>query len=113
MLKTMGVTKIRLLANNPAKAAAMAEFGSEVVEVVPTQHYLNPHNEAYLAAKARAGHAFSPDRVSEAPELDQLSTTAQEALEGVPEAQRAVFASILRSKEARIEAMAEELELLQ
>jgi GTP cyclohydrolase II len=57
MLKLIGISRIRLLSNNPAKAQALAAGGIEVAELVPHSFGANPHNADYLATKrARQGH---------------------------------------------------------
>ena len=57
MLALLGVPAIRLMTNNPAKLAALAAAGVEVVERVPHALPANPHNHRYLATKRdRAGH---------------------------------------------------------
>jgi len=57
LLKRVGLTHIRLMSNNPRKVDALNRDGIEVVERVPTQFGLNPHNEAYLRTKAsKLGH---------------------------------------------------------
>jgi GTP cyclohydrolase II len=59
MLRQLGFAKVRLLTNNPAKVAGLEASGIEVVERVPHVFPENPHNSAYLRAKAtRAGHLF-------------------------------------------------------
>ena len=53
----LGVQRIRLLSNNPAKAAALREGGVSVEALVPHQFGENPHNAQYLATKRdRQGH---------------------------------------------------------
>lgn len=57
MLDWIGVRRVRLMTNNPAKLAAMRELGIEVVERVVLVSAPNQHNEAYLDTKARRmGH---------------------------------------------------------
>ena len=57
MLQQIGVTRVRLLTNNPAKIEALREHGIDVVDRLPLQTRPNPHNEAYLRSKReRAGH---------------------------------------------------------
>lgn len=57
MLALLGVGRVRLLSNNPAKAAALAEGGIEVDALVPHSFGENPHNARYLATKRdRQGH---------------------------------------------------------
>lgn len=55
MLVALGVTRIRLLSNNPDKAEQLAQHGIEVIERVPTGVFLTAHNHAYLSAKVRIG----------------------------------------------------------
>ena len=57
ILKRMGFASVRLLTNNPAKAARMEETGIQVVERVPLKVGENRHNHHYLATKAaKSGH---------------------------------------------------------
>jgi GTP cyclohydrolase II len=57
MLRQLGISRVRLLTNNPSKVLSLGEEGVEVVERVPHAVPPNPHNRAYLATKARrAGH---------------------------------------------------------
>ncbi len=56
ILKMLGVGKVRLMTNNPAKAEALAEQGIQIVERVPLIIPANVHNRRYLDAKAKAGH---------------------------------------------------------
>ena len=59
MLRALGLTRIRLLTNNPDKAHQLSDHGIEVVETVATGLYLTDDNADYLAAKARmAGHTL-------------------------------------------------------
>lgn len=57
ILLELGVSRLRLLSNNPRKAAGLAALGLEVVETVPLLAGHNPHNRRYLEAKRlRLGH---------------------------------------------------------
>ena len=57
LLQQMNLPSIRLMTNNPRKLDALTAYGIEVVERVPVESGLNPHNEAYLRAKAnKLGH---------------------------------------------------------
>lgn len=57
MLEHFGVKSLRLLTNNPRKVLALEALGYSVVERVPIHTGYNPHNEDYLAVKARKlGH---------------------------------------------------------
>ena len=63
MLKALGVTRIRLLSNNPHKATQLEEFGIEVVDRVETGVYVNHHNAAYLKAKVdQQAHSIRLDQ---------------------------------------------------
>lgn len=57
MLLSMGVRAIRLITNNPAKAAALARFGIAVVERIPMVVAHDPYSEGYLKTKReKLGH---------------------------------------------------------
>lgn len=57
MLKALGVTRIRLLSNNPAKRDALTQQGIKITELVPHDFGHNPHNQHYLDTKRdRQGH---------------------------------------------------------
>src|SRR5690348_8334679 len=59
MLRQLGVSRVRLLTNNPEKVAALTRCGIAVVERVPHVFPANDHNERYLRTKAtRSGHLF-------------------------------------------------------
>jgi GTP cyclohydrolase II len=60
MLKALGVTRVRLLSNNPEKVEALQRAGVEVVERVPCEVIPSPHAEEYLKTKKeKLGHLFS------------------------------------------------------
>ncbi len=57
ILRDLGIRRIRLLTNNPAKLDDLEEAGIEVVERVPLIIQSNPHNARYLRTKKeRLGH---------------------------------------------------------
>ena len=57
MLRELGITRIRLLTNNPSKISALTSHGIDVVGRLPLVASVNPHNRRYLKAKLdRAGH---------------------------------------------------------
>ena len=57
MLRALGIDKVRLLTNNPAKVDGLAAAGVEVVERVAHHMPSNPHNADYLAVKrGKSGH---------------------------------------------------------
>jgi len=51
ILRSLGVSKMRLMSNNPKKRAGLVGYGLEIVENVPIEIKPNPHNEAYLKTK--------------------------------------------------------------
>ncbi|MCO6384517.1 GTP cyclohydrolase II [Oceanicola sp. 502str15] len=57
LLGKMGVGRVRLMTNNPAKIAMMTAQGIEVAERVPLKVGRTPENAGYLATKAaKSGH---------------------------------------------------------
>jgi 3,4-dihydroxy 2-butanone 4-phosphate synthase/GTP cyclohydrolase II len=57
ILRSLGISKIRLISNNPKKRAAILGYGLEIVEAVPIKIKANPHNTKYLEAKkTKMGH---------------------------------------------------------
>ncbi|NGM35599.1 GTP cyclohydrolase II RibA [Methylobacterium sp. DB0501] len=62
MLKALGVTAVRLVSNNPEKAASLEAAGLRVVETQRALGRVTPENIRYLTAKRdRAGHALELD----------------------------------------------------
>jgi GTP cyclohydrolase II len=60
ILKALGVSKVRLLSNNPDKVAALERGGIEVVERVPCEVKPSSHAEDYLKTKKeKMGHLFT------------------------------------------------------
>ncbi|MBR5531397.1 MAG: bifunctional 3,4-dihydroxy-2-butanone-4-phosphate synthase/GTP cyclohydrolase II [Bacteroidaceae bacterium] len=59
ILRQLGVTKMRLLTNNPVKRVGLEAYGLEIVENVPIETTPNPYNERYLHTKQeRMGHTL-------------------------------------------------------
>jgi len=57
ILRYLGVTKLRLISNNPRKRAGLLGYGLEIVDTVPIEIDPNPHNERYLQTKRdKLGH---------------------------------------------------------
>ncbi len=57
ILADLGLTKLRLLTNNPMKIVALEGFGLEIVERVPIEVKANDANRAYLKTKRdKMGH---------------------------------------------------------
>ncbi len=62
MLRSLGITKLKLMSNNPRKRAALKGYGLEIVDVVPIEIKPNEHNEKYLTTKRdKLGHNILSD----------------------------------------------------
>jgi GTP cyclohydrolase II len=60
MLRSLGISRLRLMTNNPDKLAALAAHGIDVTARVKHVFPTNGHNARYLATKAeRFGHLIS------------------------------------------------------
>ena len=63
IIRSLGITKMKLMSNNPTKRAGLIGYGLEVVENVPIEVPSNQHNEAYLKTKRdKMGHNIMKDR---------------------------------------------------
>ncbi|BAU33208.1 GTP cyclohydrolase II [Microcella alkaliphila] len=72
MLRDLGVTKVRLLSNNPEKMRQLTQYGIEVTGLVPLVVGVGTDNEGYLNAKRdRMGHQL-PDSITSAPVFTTL-----------------------------------------
>jgi 3,4-dihydroxy 2-butanone 4-phosphate synthase/GTP cyclohydrolase II len=57
ILREVGVTKIRLMTNNPVKRIGLEAYGLSIVENVPIEIATNEHNAFYMETKkTRMGH---------------------------------------------------------
>lgn len=57
ILRHLGISKMKLMSNNPRKRAGLLGYGLEVVENVQIEVKSNPHNEKYLKTKRdKLGH---------------------------------------------------------
>jgi 3,4-dihydroxy 2-butanone 4-phosphate synthase / GTP cyclohydrolase II len=57
ILRYLGISKIRLISNNPRKRAGLKGYGLEIVDSVPIRIQPNPYNEKYLETKRdKMGH---------------------------------------------------------
>ncbi len=57
ILRAIGVTKIKLITNNPVKRIALEGYGLQIVENVPMEITPNPYNLRYMhTKKERMGH---------------------------------------------------------
>lgn len=59
ILRSIGITKMRLLTNNPVKRVGLESYGLSVVENIPIETTPNEYNERYLKTKKdRMGHTL-------------------------------------------------------
>jgi 3,4-dihydroxy 2-butanone 4-phosphate synthase/GTP cyclohydrolase II len=59
ILRDLGVTKIKLITNNPKKRVGLMGYGLEIVDNVPIEIVPNAHNEKYLMTKRdKLGHTI-------------------------------------------------------
>ncbi|HVF95683.1 MAG TPA: bifunctional 3,4-dihydroxy-2-butanone-4-phosphate synthase/GTP cyclohydrolase II [Flavisolibacter sp.] len=57
ILRHLGVTKLRLISNNPKKRVGLIGYGLEIVDTIPLKIESNPFNEKYLQTKRdKLGH---------------------------------------------------------
>jgi 3,4-dihydroxy 2-butanone 4-phosphate synthase/GTP cyclohydrolase II len=57
MLRHLGITRLRLMTNNPRKRVGLIGYGLEIVENIPIIVDANEHNEKYLQTKRdKLGH---------------------------------------------------------
>ena len=57
ILRSMGITKMKLMSNNPRKRAGLLGYGLEVVDTVSMEMKPNKHNKKYLFTKRdKLGH---------------------------------------------------------
>lgn len=60
ILRYLGITKLKLMSNNPRKRAGLKGYGLEVVDIVPIEVASNPHNIKYLQTKRdKLGHEIN------------------------------------------------------
>ncbi len=59
ILRELGVSKMRLMTNNPVKRIGLESYGLQVVENVPLEITTNPYNQFYMQTKKeRMGHVL-------------------------------------------------------
>ena len=57
ILRDLGVTKMKLMSNNPKKRVGLIGYGLEIVEQIPIETEPNKHNQKYLETKRdKMGH---------------------------------------------------------
>jgi len=62
ILRDLGVSKMKLMTNNPKKRAGLIGYGLEIVEVIPIEIKSNQHNKEYLLTKRnKLGHILKLD----------------------------------------------------
>ena len=60
IIRDLGITKMRLLSNNPTKRTGLIGYGLEIIENVPLEIESNEHNELYLETKRdKMGHQLN------------------------------------------------------
>jgi len=63
IIRDLGVTKIRLMSNNPQKRTGLIGYGLEIVDNVSLEIQSNKHNELYLKTKRdKMGHSLKLDK---------------------------------------------------
>jgi 3,4-dihydroxy 2-butanone 4-phosphate synthase/GTP cyclohydrolase II len=63
ILRDLGLSKIRLMSNNPRKRAGLIGYGLEIVENVTIEIESNEHNKLYLETKRdKMGHTLKVDK---------------------------------------------------
>lgn len=59
IIRDLGITKMRLMSNNPTKRAGIIGYGLEIVENIGIEIDANVHNKSYLMTKRdKMGHAI-------------------------------------------------------
>lgn len=59
IIRDLGVSKMRLMSNNPRKRTGLVGYGLEIIENVPLHVAPNPHNAHYLHTKKnKMGHTL-------------------------------------------------------
>lgn len=59
IIRDLGITKLRLMTNNPTKRAGLMGYGLEIVENVPMEIKSNKYNQLYLKTKRdKMGHSL-------------------------------------------------------
>ena len=63
ILRDLGVTKMRLMSNNPKKRTGLIGYGLEIVENVAIEIDANEHNRFYLQTKRdKMGHSIKVEK---------------------------------------------------
>jgi len=68
ILNDLGISKMRLMSNNPTKRVGLIGYGLEIVENIPLEIQCNAYNQKYLEAKRdKMGHEILGKKKSEPP----------------------------------------------
>jgi 3,4-dihydroxy 2-butanone 4-phosphate synthase / GTP cyclohydrolase II len=86
ILVDLGLSKIRIMTNNPKKIIGLEGYGLEVTDQIPIEHVPNEHNLEYLRAKKeRMGHllhhqglALDEEMIHEEQQRDRQRTVEPE-----------------------------------
>jgi 3,4-dihydroxy 2-butanone 4-phosphate synthase/GTP cyclohydrolase II len=63
IIRNLGISKMRLMSNNPTKRSGLIGYGIEIIETVPLEVAGNIHNESYLKTKRdKMGHNLKLDK---------------------------------------------------
>ncbi|MCW3072038.1 MAG: bifunctional 3,4-dihydroxy-2-butanone-4-phosphate synthase/GTP cyclohydrolase [Bacteroidetes bacterium] len=63
IIRDLGITKIKLMSNNPKKRAGLIGYGLEIVDNVAIEIESNEHNKFYLQTKRdKLGHSLKLDK---------------------------------------------------
>ncbi len=63
ILRDLGVSKMKLMTNNPKKRAGLVGYGLEIISVVQIEITSNKHNESYLQTKRdKMGHTIRVEK---------------------------------------------------
>jgi 3,4-dihydroxy 2-butanone 4-phosphate synthase / GTP cyclohydrolase II len=77
ILHDLGVSRVRLLSNNPRKVRALCDAGIEVVALIPCETVPNPHSYRYLRVKKKKmGHLLNLRQVDC---LDELQSAREDS----------------------------------
>ncbi len=63
ILRDLGISKIKLISNNPRKRAGLIGYGLEIIDSIAIEISPNKHNEKYLTTKRdKLGHTILKDK---------------------------------------------------
>lgn len=63
IIRDLGISKMKLMSNNPTKRTGLVGYGLEIVENIALEIASNEHNEGYLKTKRdKMGHSLKMDK---------------------------------------------------